>query len=213
MSQDPRGLGSKRQGIATFYNGIGQKNCGLDDPRDRLFAAGRMDTIYLNSAACGACLRVTGELGSVVLSVIDSCPITGADVDCSVSGATLDLSPEAFEKIAPKAKGKVPITLEPVACGVAGNVKFRFKEGSSIYWTAIQVRDHRVPIAKLEYKRGNDWVGVPRVNYNYFIAQAGVGPQPSGLRLRLTGSDGQVVEDTLAAIGDGNVVDGHVQFK
>jgi len=213
MSADPRALGAKRQGIATFYDGVGPKNCGLDDPRDRLFAAGRMDTVYMGSAACGACFRVTGELGSVVLPVIDSCPITGRDVDCSVSGATLDLSPEAFERIAPKVKGKVPVTFEPVTCAALGNLKFRFKEGSSIYWTAIQVRDHRVPIAKLEYKRGADWVTIPRVDYNYFIAQSGVGPQPSGLRLRVTASDGQVVEDALSAIGDGNVVESRVQFR
>ncbi len=212
-STGPRSLGASRQGLATFYDGIGPKNCGLDDPADRLFAAGRMDTVYMASAACGACFRVTGELGSVVLPVIDSCPITGRDVDCSVSGASLDLSPQAFDRIAPRAKGKVPVTFEPVSCPATGNLKFRFKEGSSVYWTGIQVRNHRVPVAKLEYKRAGAWVAINRVDYNYFIVQTGVGAQPNGLQLRITGSDGQVVEDTLASIGDGNVVEGHVQFR
>lgn len=209
---DVRSLGETKNGIATFYDGIGNKNCGLDDPDDRLFAAARKDSVYAAGAACGTCMRVTGELGSVVLSIIDSCPV-GGNQDCGNSGATLDLSPEAFEKIAPKSKGKVNMTYEPVSCPTVGNVAFRFKEGSSQYWTAIQVRNHKLPITKVDYLKNGNWVNMGLVDYNYFIDTNGVGPQPNGLSLRITGSDGQQITESFPTIGDGNVVNGQKQFE
>ena len=53
-----------------------------------------------------------------------------------------------------------------------------------------------------------------RVDYNYFIADSGVGDQPSGLGLRLTSTDGQVVEETLTGgIPSDKTVAGTKQFQ
>lgn len=38
-----------------------------------------------------------------------------------------------------------------VACGLEGPIVYYFKEGSNSFWTAVQVRNHRYPIAKLEW--------------------------------------------------------------
>lgn len=48
-------------------------------------------------------------------------------------------------------------------------IRYHFKEGSNQWWTDVQVRNHRNPIAKLEYYNGNQWVAVPRTDYNYFV--------------------------------------------
>src|SRR5690606_24264825 len=101
-----------------------------------------------------------------------------------------------------------------VSCAVGGNVSYRFKEGSSKWWTAIQVRDHRVPVAKLEYRSASgEHVTMTRESYNYFVAHDGVGDQPDGLAVRLTASDGQVLEDVLNKVREGVVVAGSGQFR
>jgi expansin (peptidoglycan-binding protein) len=164
-------------------------------------------TQFAGSAVCGECLKVKGELGEVVVRVVDQCP------GCRPNGG-IDLSPQAFEKIAPKVKGRVPVTLTLVSCNVTGNVSYRFKDGTSEYWTAIQVQGHKIPIAKLEYQGASGWVDMPRSSYNYFIAQKGVGKQPSGLKLRLMATDGQTLEDTVPPnFTSTTPVDGAGQFK
>lgn len=197
-------LGEPIEGIATFYDADGTGNCGFDRSSDLMVAALNMAQ-YDGSNACGTCLAVKGPKGSVTVHLVDSCP------PCEKNH--VDLSAEAFAKIADPDDGRVPITWQKVACGSVGPMAFRFQEGSSIWWTSIQVRNHKLPVAKVEYERDGAFVAMPRADYNYFVAESGVGEQPAGLKLRVTAIDGQSVVETLAAIGDGNVVEGTVQFK
>ena len=121
---------------------------------------------------------------------------------------------QAFAKIADPKEGRIDVTYQAVACATAGNVAYHFKDGSSKYWTAIQIRNHRVPVAKVEYKKGDAWVAMKRADYNYFIEASGVGDQPNGLSLRVTATDGQVVEDTLAGgVQAEQTVSGTKQFQ
>ena len=55
-----------------------------------------------------------------------------------------------FERVAPLSAGRVAITWREVACDVTGPLAFQFKDGSSQYWTAIQIRNHRHAIAGVE---------------------------------------------------------------
>ncbi len=161
---------------------------------------------YAESAACGSCIHVKGPSGEVTVRVTDSCP--------GCNKGHLDLSEQAFAKIAPLEKGRVDITYQTVACNVTGNVAYHFKDGSSKFWTAIQVRNHRLPVAKLEYKRGGAYVEMKREDYNYFVESKGVGDQPGGLELRVTAADGQVIEDSLPGdVPDDKTVDGSKQFN
>jgi expansin (peptidoglycan-binding protein) len=91
---------------------------------------------------------------------------------------------------------------------------YHFKDGSSKYWTAIQVRNHRLPIAKLEYQKDGTFVEMKRESYNYFVESEGVGDLPNGLVLRVTAADGQSVEEKLPGdIPDDKTVDGAKQFN
>ena len=38
-----------------------------------------------------------------------------------------------------------------------------------VFLTAVQIRNHRNPIAKFEYWNGSQWMTVPRVSYNFFV--------------------------------------------
>ena len=88
---------------------------------------------------------------------------------------------------------------------------YRFKEGSSQYWTAVQVRNHRYAIASFEYREnGGAWQPVGRAQYNYFIDEAGMGPGP--IDFRVTDVEGNVVEDVGLTVQDAAEVAGAGQF-
>jgi expansin (peptidoglycan-binding protein) len=201
----PTPLGPPVQGEGTYYAADGSGNCSFDpSPQDLMVAALNL-TDYAGSAACGSCIAIDGPRGSVTVRVVDSCP--------GCAKGDVDLSQQAFAKIAALSAGRVKITWKTVPCGVTGNVAYRFKEGSSKFYTAIQVRNHRVPIAKLEYKKAGVYVNIPRKTYNYFVVDTGVGDQPSGLAVRVTASNGAVLEDLLpGTIVAGSTVPGKAQF-
>ena len=60
------------------------------------------------------------------------------------------------------------------------------------------MRNHRIPVAKVEYQKAGAFVEMKRQDYNFFVEASGVGDQPSGLVLRVTAADGQVIEEKLA---------------
>lgn len=196
-----------KTGIATFYDADGASawNCSYPVKDGPIDVTALNFPEYAKSAACGTCFLVKGPKGSVTVRVVDSCP--------GCKEGHLDLSEQAFAKIADPVDGRVPITYQGTSCEVSGNISYHFKEGSSKYWTAIQIRNHKLPIAKVEYEKKGAFVEMPRSDYNYFIDQKGVGDL-SALKLRITAVDGQTVEDDLpGTITADKVVAGTVQFK
>nr|WP_217279572.1 expansin EXLX1 family cellulose-binding protein [Corallococcus exiguus] len=194
-------LGSEQKGIATFYDANGGGNCSYDPGGDLMVAAMNREQ-YDNSAACGQCVDIVGPKGNVRVRIVDQCP------DCDKGH--LDLSRKAFDKIAEAKDGRVSITWTPVSCDVAGPVKYHFKDGSNPWWTAIQVRNHRLPIQKLEWKRDGDWKALKRESYNYFVTDSGVGE--GRFQLRVTATGGQQLVDSVEKVLDDGSVDGAEQF-
>ncbi len=189
-------------GEGTYYAADGTGNCSFPADSTRMVAAINAAD-YDTAAWCGACLAVTGPTGNVVVRITDQCP--------GCAKGDLDLSKEAFARIAALSAGRVPITWREVDCPVTGPVSYEMKTGSSQYYAAIQVRSHRYPIAKLEAMApGAAYKPIARVDYNYFVAASGLGPGPYSLRV--TDTRGNVIEDTGIAIGDGVVRTGTSQF-
>ena len=172
-------------GDATFYAADGSGNCSFD-PTGDLMVGAMNHTEYAGSAVCGACVHITGPSGEVTVKIVDQCP------ECKVGD--IDLSPEAFSLFADKSLGRVDIHWKYVPCDVAGPIVYHFKEGSNQWWTAVQIRSSRYAIAKLEFKKDGQYVAVNRLDYNYFVADSGMGPGPYSFRV--TDVKGQVVEDT-----------------
>ncbi len=190
-------------GIATFYDADGSGNCSFDKSSDLHVVALNFPE-YAESAMCGACLEVTGPKGTTKVRVTDSCP------PCAKNH--LDLSREAFREIADEVQGRVSISYRAIPCVASGPIAYHFKDGSSKYWTAIQVRNHRLPVKTLEYQKGGAWVPMKRSDYNYFLEEKGVGDTPSGLRVRVTAADGQSLEDTLPGVEAEATIPGSGQF-
>jgi len=191
------------QGIATYYYATGAGACSFDpSPGDLLVAAMNAEE-YDNAAVCGAYVFVTGPSGSVSVRIVDLCP------ECKAGH--LDLSREAFSRIADLPQGRVPITWRVVSPSLTGPIVYHFKDGSNQWWTAVQIRNHRNPVARLEYLAGGQWLAVPRTAYNYFVqTNPGMGPGPYAFRV--TDSYGNVLIDSGIPHVENGSVSGAGQF-
>jgi expansin (peptidoglycan-binding protein) len=154
---------------------------------------------YDGAAWCGGCVEVDGPGGTVVVRIVDQCP--------GCASGDLDLSREAFALIAELPHGRVPITWREVPCDVTGPIRYRFKPGSNPFWTAIQIRNHRYPVATVAAKLADGtWRDLPREAYNYFVDAAGLGAGP--YTLRVIDDRGHVLDDTGIAFAEAAEVPG-----
>lgn len=198
------GLFDQHQGKATFYGYGGGGHCSLPVP-DMLTAAIN-HTDYAGSQACGACAEVTNvNTGqSVTVRIDDECP------ECAPGD--IDLSESAFLQIGPREAGILPVSWRYVACSYP-SIKLYFKEGSSQWWTAVQVREHRYPITSLAYRvsgSGGNFITLPREPYNYFLAASGMGPGPYDIRI--TDAADQVIVASSVALAVTTPIDTGQQF-
>ena len=176
-------------GDATYYELAGNPvNCGFPTADLPPYYAALNGPQYGAADYCGACILAEGPAGSVELLLVDQCP------ECA--HGDIDLSPAAFEQIAALEQGRVDVSWRVVPCSDApATLGYRFKDGSSQWWTAVQVVGHRTPIVGFEYQDADgEWVAVERLDYNYFVEPDGMGEGP--LSFRVTDAWGRVVEDT-----------------
>ena len=189
-------------GEATHYDADGTGNCSFEADPDRMVAA-MNGADYKGAIWCGACVRVSGPEGEVTVRIVDQCP--------GCAEGDLDLSKEAFAKIAPLVTGRVRVQWRPVPCEVSGPIAYRFKERSNAFWTGIQVRNHRYAIAKLEARdAAGNYTPIKRAEYNYFVTTKGLGPGP--YTLRVTDTRANVLEDTNVELGEGVTRQGAAQL-
>lgn len=194
-------------GEATYYvQADGGGNCSFDPTPQDLMVGAMNHVDYANSAICGAYVHIDGPNGSVDVRIVDQCP------ECPAGN--IDLSPEAFDRIAPRIEGRVPITWRIISPDITGPIQYRFKEGSSQWWLAVQIRNHRNPIAKLEFRTADgQFVTMERQSYNYFVLFGpsqglGIGPYT----FRVTDIYGNTLTNTGIPLTVGGIVSGAGQF-
>ena len=179
--------GEQHSGTATYYEANGNGSCMFDALPEPQYVAALNNVdyddpvingqSYDNAAMCGAYALVTGRNGSIRVKIVDRCDGGLCTKD------HLDLSTEAFAEIDDLNAGYVPISWQLVSVPLEGPIWFRYKDGSSQWWTGIQVRNHRNPVAKVELLRNSAWETIPRTQYNYFIADEGFGAGCPTLRI------------------------------
>ncbi len=205
-SEDPEvvPISDGKEGVAIRIESDGTGNCNFDSLPGVRYVAALNTTDYAAGTMCGACAEVEGPSGQKALvRVVDSC--AGCTTD------QLGLSKETFDIMGAASLLQANVRWRYVTCPVEGPIRYRFKEDSNPYWVAIQVRNHLLPIKKLEWEKGGTWLEVPRQPYNYFVEPSGMGPGP--VHLRVTATDGQQLEDTLPMVMQATIVDGAAQFK
>ncbi len=181
-----------RSGEATYYAADGTGACGFAAVAGELLVGALNFPDWEGSAFCGACAAIDGPSGSVTVTIVDQCP------ECA--SGDLDLSPDAFDRIAARELGRVPITWREVPCDVTGNAIWHVKDGSNPYWAAYQLRNHRNRITSLEVRGGDgSYRGLDRADYNYFIDDAMPG---DATHLRATDVLGNVLEMDVPVVED-----------
>lgn len=188
-------------GEGTFYGATGEGNCSYEASSDRMIAA-MNELDYENSQACGAYVAVTGPTGNTVtVKVVDRCP------ECRPGD--IDLSAEAFAKLANPSAGRIKISWKLVSPAVSGPVAYKYKDGSSQWWCAVQVRNHRNPVLRLEVLVGGSWKQLTRQTYNYFLSADGSG---CGSTIRITDIYGHQLVDSGITLSPTLVQQGKSQF-
>ncbi|WP_342609959.1 expansin EXLX1 family cellulose-binding protein [Vibrio tritonius] len=194
-------------GKGTFYGYGGGGNCSFPVPDSSIYTAAMNKTDYNNSQACGGFAQVTNTdtNQTVIVRIDDQCP------ECAKG--SIDLDQKAFAQIAAIETGIIPISWHYIADPNDKNMKLYFKEGSSQWWTGIQVRDHKYPITKLEYRisgSGESFTEVTRQPYNYFVKNDGFGVGPYDFRI--TDSKGQKLTVSSVALTLNSEIDTAMQF-
>jgi expansin (peptidoglycan-binding protein) len=193
----------EHSGEAVFYDSKGSGACSLTFTHDAAVLSAP-NVVYNKIEACGQCLEITGPGGTAVVEVVDRCNTCADDL--------LVINKPAFDKIAGTAShGREKIKWKQVPCGVTGSLELVIKKTSSAYWTAIQVRNHRLPVKGVALKKGDAWIEMTRSNDNYFVAEKGVGA--GAFTIKITANDGQTIEQTIDKWKDGTTVPGTAQFK
>jgi expansin (peptidoglycan-binding protein) len=200
---DQTPYGPVEDGIATSYDATGVGHCSFEAPPEDPDVAALDTRQYQSAAWCGACVRVDGPKGSVKVRVVDQCPT------CE-SRTHIDLSKSAFTKIGDLATGRLNVKWQFIPCAVTGNIAYHFKEGSNVDWTAVQIRNHRMPIKSVEAKVNGAWKPLARTDYNFFIYDGGLGQGP--YELRVTSTEGKTVEDMGIPFAPGTTVSGTGQL-
>ena len=154
---------------------------------------------------CDACVLVKSARGrSVVARVVTTGETQGPN--------DLDLSQAAFDAIS---QGEYPrkMTWELVKCPAGGTVQYQFQTEANPYWSSLWVRNARVPIAKVEVKKGasSELVRLVRGGDGTLTDATGFGDGP--FTLRVTAIDGQVITDAFPKLVAGTVVPSASQFE
>ncbi|MFD8215933.1 expansin EXLX1 family cellulose-binding protein [Streptomyces sp. NPDC059697] len=191
------------QGVATAYEAADGDGACLFGPSPDLMIAAMNTTDYETSKACGAYVLVRAANGkSITVRITNECPLPCAP-------GQLDLSQQAFAKLADLKVGRIPITWSLVSPSTSDTISIRYKTGSSPYWCAIQAIGHRNPLATLEIRTAGGWRRLPRTSYNYFVSADGGG---CGSAIRLTDIYGERLTITGIAVRPNLVQPTRVQF-
>ncbi|MFJ8589922.1 expansin EXLX1 family cellulose-binding protein [Streptomyces sp. NPDC093598] len=195
--------GTTYNGVATHYDAKDGDGACLYGPSPDLMVAAMNHADYETSQACGAYILVRAASGaSVTVRITNECPLPCAP-------GQLDLSKEAFAKLAGLSVGRTAVTWSLLSPGTSEKISIRYKTGSSRHWCGIQALGHRNPLARLEVRTGSGWSRLTRTEYNYFLSPDGTG---CGGSLRLTDIYGEQLTVDGIAVRPDAVQPTRVQF-
>lgn len=201
-----------RSGYATYTGSGYEGGIALLDPipSDMEIAAvnkPEFNSYGVQAALAGAYLEVTGPKGTTLVYV----------TDCYTEAfeGALDLCRISCDKLGDTnvPGGKIDLSWRIVAAPITGNFEYRILPASSKWWLAIQVRNHKYPVMKMEYYSNGEWIDLPKDRCNYFVIK---NLDTSTPKIRLTDIRGNVVTDIVDSIPDdatdGCFIPGNVQF-
>lgn len=170
------------------------------------YLAGVSNELSQGGGICDACILIETATGKSIVARLVTYGVEHAPGD-------IDVSPSVFEAIN---EGENPRTMSwrfAHCPETGGKVAYEFKSGSNPYWTAIWVRNPRVPISKVEIKSqgDDDFVELTRESDGSLVDASGFGD--GAFSLRVTGLDDAVIEEELPGFEAGQLVQSELQFE
>jgi expansin len=189
-------------GQATYYAATGGGNCSFAESPNDLMVCAMNEFEYDTASVCGASIHVKGPKGEVTVRIVDQCP--------GCPRGNVDLSKQAFMKIADTIQGRVAITWSYVETAVTGPVQYEIVTGSSQWWIGVMVLNHRNPVVQLEAMKNGVWKILPRREWNVFIDSTGLGVGPYSFRV--TDLYGEQLIDANIKLKTDSVMNGAANF-
>lgn len=167
--------------------------------------AGLDNSWAADGSLCDVCIQISTPTGKSVVARVVTYGVSQRPND-------LDLSPAAYAALS---TGEYPRTMtwSLVSCPGDGTLMYQYKSGSNPWWTALWVRNARLPVAKLEVKSANhpDWFALARISDGSLQDDGGFGMGP--FSLRVTALTGETVSEDFADFTPGAVVTSAQQLR
>lgn len=190
---------SSYSGKTTYYRNVGRGSCSF--PAGDVYTAAMNRHQYAKASLCGSCIEATGPKGSVIARVIDICP------GCPPGG--VDLSQEAFARIAPLSMGRATVRWKFAECPNDTQMTVHRMGKKDRGQISLQVRRHAVPLKSVEVLSDTGWMRLQRQSYNRFV---GRGFPSAPWTLRLTDAWDRSVTDSGVTVANEGVVPLSVRF-
>jgi len=168
---------------------------------------------FNNSYTCGECYQITGPSGTIMVVIADECPVKGNPL-CDGRMIHFDLGEQAtFAALAPSSAGTVLEKIVKIACPVTGGFGFKFVPGTSEWYVAFIVYNHKVGITDVELQptNGSAYYQMDR-NSNQWEYNAQGGPVTTPYNVRLTAITGEQIVVSLDTFTEKTVVPTNDQF-
>jgi hypothetical protein len=207
------------QGRITFYAQSNIVACDIPQSEWPQYTTALSEKHFQGGLACGATVRLMNKGKEIQAMVVDLCPVQGNEQWCSGDMTHFDLgNSTAFAQLEPPETGVRELSFQWLPTPVGDTpVKLRLKDGINAYWFAIEVINHRYPVAKLEIKdpQSGAWIAGNRTRpgmYNYWQFDFTGNGLTVPFQIRITDQFGQVIEETGTVIEEKYMWTGLNQF-
>lgn len=200
-------LNNVHKGVATYYNKSAGGMACLDYLEEAFYTVAMNKEDYLNGLA-GAYIKITDEQGHSVKAFVTDMLPGGEKGD-------IDLTRKTFARLEPLETGRMNVSWKIIPTQTTRPISYEWNKNSTKYWWAVQIRNGRYPIKKVEcYDRTTKkYVELERQDYNYFTMPSGVYLGGGPYKFRVTDFYGHVLVDRGIRMNKtGRPVDGKNNF-
>jgi expansin (peptidoglycan-binding protein) len=212
-------MGTPIEGLASawFARGDGTAatgSCSLPPVRN-IMAVAISQHDFGNADWCGACAEIVGRSGQRVrVQIVDQC--------AGCEHGAIDLAAGRYSPFSmleasdppncPANRGRQPVTWHVVPCETQGGIVIHYPPGFNHCTPAVQVRNHRLPIVKLEDRINGEWATVERQPHNWYYVRSPGDCRPFEITLRITAIDGSTITGTFPPYEAGKSHEATSQF-
>ena len=206
------------RGRITWYAQSNFVACEIPQSEWPQYTAALSEKHFQDGLACGATARLKNGDKEIEVMIVDLCPVQGNEQWCSGDLTHFDLgNTSTFSQLEEVSKGVTELQFKWIPTPVGDKpIKLRLKDGINAYWVAIQVINHRYPIAKLEVKdpKTEEWKTGNKLNgmWNYWQFSFTGSGLTTPYQIRITDQYGQVIEETGNSVEEKYMWEGMHQF-